>query len=76
MAFFRCDPGHKYRHAFHYSHMFVGTAAQILSGKFSPRFYLFTCSLFLKQLLKKTVFPEQINFRIISTPVFGITQLR
>lgn len=32
MALFRCDPGHKYRHVFHYSHMFVGTAAQILSA--------------------------------------------
>ncbi|XP_078322490.1 putative ferric-chelate reductase 1 isoform X2 [Crassostrea virginica] len=32
MALFRCGPGHKYRHVFHYSHMFVGTAAQIVAA--------------------------------------------
>lgn len=34
MALFRCKPGHKYRHVFHYSHMFVGTSAQILAGMY------------------------------------------
>ncbi|XP_048766039.2 putative ferric-chelate reductase 1 homolog isoform X2 [Ostrea edulis] len=32
MALFRCKPGHKYRHVFHYSHMFVGMSAQILAA--------------------------------------------
>ncbi|XP_062587375.1 putative ferric-chelate reductase 1 homolog, partial [Saccostrea cucullata] len=32
MALFRCSPGHKYREVFHYSHMFVGTSAQILAA--------------------------------------------
>lgn len=56
MAFFRCDPGHKYRHVFHYSHMFVGTAAQILSA----------ITIYFGVNLEKSNTPEEASYIVIA----------
>lgn len=56
MALFRCDPGHKYRHVFHYSHMFVGTAAQILSA----------IAIYFGVNLEKSNTPEEASYIVIA----------
>ncbi|XP_061177011.1 putative ferric-chelate reductase 1 homolog [Saccostrea echinata] len=56
MALFRCSPGHKYREVFHYSHMFVGTSAQILAA----------VTIYFGVNLEKSDTPEEVSYIVIT----------